>query len=392
MFLLVQAALCYKCDHVVTVKDNGPMEYSFNVEEGEYICVNSTQPYLAVVFQQRALLGIRYFKSENDQLQQLGKFEFPADATGVSFATEIGHVEAFAHISGHVSLSTFAFPSLCAGNRYITTMPEEQWILKDKFVTQDEDLCIWNPRPSCSMFDVPVSSEVKSSLKLCDIFMCKAAVDSEGQEPVAIKMMSRNYLRVDLRNPGFVEDFLVKIASYAQKTADWFKISAILDSEDSHVIQVYSPESHFIMSGKEAQRRMSKFGHGMKHDDAESGVHDVHRNVQHHHEHDDHHHVSHRELHRESNILNAMLFVEIISGMSLVVACIVLIVQCFTNKNRRADTAEDRLLPGYGDGSRYPIPGPAQFYPNGYPMSGFGAPNQQTTPQQLDPVNAESSI
>ena len=383
MFLLLQAALCYKCNHVVEVKANGPMEYNFDVEEGEYICVNSTLPYLAVVFQQRALLDVRYFKSENNELHQLGKFEFPADATGVSFAKEIGQVEAFAHISGRVGVSAFAFPSMCTGNRYITTMPEEQWILKDKFVTQDDDLCIWNPRPSCSMFDVPVSSEARSSLKICDSYMCKAAIDSDAQEPVAIKIMSRNYLRVDLRNPGFVEDFLVKIASYAQKTANWFKISAILDSEDAHVIEMYNPETEVVLSPNEKKRRLRKFGPGMNYDDEESGVRNVHRNVH-------HDHVSHRELQRESNMLNAMLIVEIVSGMSLVVACVVLIVQCYNNRNRRADTAEDRLLVGYGDGPRYPIPVPAHLHPNGCP--GVVFPNPTMAMQQPEPVNVENSI
>ena len=188
-FFLISRILSLSCAHIVTAV-NQPMSYTFDVDEGEYICINSTLPYVTVVFH-NSIIKARYFLHSNiDMNIESGDFLFPAEKGGISFGSKKGSMDIMALLPGNVSFSVFSFPPICIG-RYVSTKQSKNIILKDEFGEFRKGFyCIWYPQ---SKYDVTVSElpEDPDSISICE-------KDTDCREPFA-----NNRLEETVKTPSF---------------------------------------------------------------------------------------------------------------------------------------------------------------------------------------------
>ena len=351
LFALVSRSLCYFCRHSFQITTNTPQYFTVEAVEGDYLCVNSSLPHLAILFEQRALLNVRAFEQNDDNgLVQKGKFEFPGNTVGVVFGDDVGHVEAMAVIGGNVSFAVFAFPEECASNKYISTLSDDEFILKSVFKAQDERACFWVPHMSWSLYDIPATAESREAIKKCEP-TCSDAINEDGAD-VAVTVKSSQFVEIDLSNPGFVEDFNVKLA--VKKPRKWFKVA----------------QSFRTPSQPEGVKLLSVMGEAGEMDGADNSLNGNENGPR---ERFGRRHGEWRPGRRNGEpFVNTVVTLEIISVISVIVAGVLLIVQCFLcrmtqqKKSRaRDDDSEDRLLAEYQEG-RYPIPSPQQLHPGPY--------------------------
>lgn len=349
LFALLPAVSSYFCRHTLQITTHSPQYFTLDTTEGDYICLNSTLGHLAVLFSQRSLLSVRCFESGDSGLVPKGKFDFPGNTAGVVFGNGAGHVEAVSLIGGQVTIGAFAFPAECAANKYIATKPEQEFLLKSVFKAQDERACFWIPHKSYAIFDIPASAESREAIKICDP-VCSDAIEEDGRE-VSITVKSSQFLEIDLSNPGFVEDFLVKIA--VKKPRKWFELSQAFTSQTQpEPIKLLEDVDANPLDGQDDEMRPED----------RPGKHEPRRRR--------------RDLDWEprrrpnERYVNTLVTLEIVSVISVIVAAVILIVQCFlcnmahVKKSRARDDSEDRLLADYQEG-RYPIPGP-QVHPGAF--------------------------
>jgi hypothetical protein len=152
--LLVSRSLCYFCAHTIQVEDTQPRYFSHRAADGDIVCINSSTPYLAVVFEHTSLLSVRYFVARTStprKLVRAGRFVFPSESTGVSFETVYGHIEARVLLSSTVSGAAFAYPRDCGTNRYLTTGVDEQLVLGTAADAGFPRICLWSPHANYTL-------------------------------------------------------------------------------------------------------------------------------------------------------------------------------------------------------------------------------------------------
>ena len=133
------------CKYLINVDENNPMTYNFNLDENEFICINSTLPYLTVLFQPTQLLRINAYKKTNDGLEFLTTSYSPGIYGGFDFSNEIGSMDIESILPGFLSISLFAFPKECSKIRYVTNLDADYFTLDTKFENfkANSTICIW---------------------------------------------------------------------------------------------------------------------------------------------------------------------------------------------------------------------------------------------------------
>jgi hypothetical protein len=171
IFLFWAPSFSYFCRHTITISSSAPLDLSLPAGDGDFICVNSTIPYLSVIFQYTNLLAVRYFLEAEDstKLTEVGSFIFPSEATGVFFGNASGHVELQSFLPGLVSIAALAFPPDCANNRLISTIRADTFTIGARFPLKrsSDSACLWSPH-SRSSVSGEASSTARSLIKLCN--------------------------------------------------------------------------------------------------------------------------------------------------------------------------------------------------------------------------------
>ena len=81
------------CKYTINVNKNVPLNYKFDLEETEFICINSTLPYLTVLFEPSQLLRINIYKETRNGQQFLKTMYTPGAYGGFDFSKEVGSME-----------------------------------------------------------------------------------------------------------------------------------------------------------------------------------------------------------------------------------------------------------------------------------------------------------
>ena len=145
MFFIFLSSIRALCKYTVTVRDNIPLSYTYNLEETEFICINSTLPYLTVLYDPSSLIRINLYKYTNQGLQYLNTTFSPGVYGGVDFSKEVGALDIETVVSGPVSFTLFAFPRECSSLRYVTNLDSDFFTLDTKFedFQVNTTICIW---------------------------------------------------------------------------------------------------------------------------------------------------------------------------------------------------------------------------------------------------------
>lgn len=133
-----------KCKHYIDVNDNTPASYTFDLEETEIICVNSTVPYLTIVFDTESLIRTKIFENKKGILFYKETQYFPVVYSGIDFSKSICSFEIEPLITSVVSFTLFAYPTECL-YRYVTNLDNDFFSLGSKFgkVLPNSKICIW---------------------------------------------------------------------------------------------------------------------------------------------------------------------------------------------------------------------------------------------------------
>ena len=134
-----------KCKYSINVGDNNPMTYNFNLDENEFICINSTLPYLTILLEPTQVLRINAYKNTNSGLEYLKTTYSPVIYSGFDFSNEIGSMDIETILPGFISISLFAFPKECKNLRYVTNLDSDYFTLNTKFENfqPNTTICMW---------------------------------------------------------------------------------------------------------------------------------------------------------------------------------------------------------------------------------------------------------
>jgi hypothetical protein len=221
LFLLSRLSASYFCKQSILIVKNTPETFEGPLGDGDRLCINSTFPYLAVAFQQTTLLKVRYHSLDrNSQIRRTsGSFYVPSEIAAIGFGDSIGHVEVQALLPGIVSLSTFAFPSDCARNRYLTTAEDDSFKLATRLGlggfadTITAAACVWSPHPRTAFIGV-LDEESKNSVQVCGESGCRTAWlnSSDDTKRGTVEFSATEFLRIDANRPDFVGDYEAEIS------------------------------------------------------------------------------------------------------------------------------------------------------------------------------------
>ncbi|OHT15715.1 hypothetical protein TRFO_13879 [Tritrichomonas foetus] len=227
IFFLFSYALARSCKVVVNAIYDHPTKVSYRVDEGERICINTTNPYLTVVFH-NSVLSVRYFSKETTSplSHELGNFLFPAEKGIIALNKKIGSVEITALVPGEISFSYFNFPQYC-DKRYITTRAAEELDIKHSFGPYDSGyLCVWYPEKEYSLqTEVPATAPNKLEI-------CKSAANCEA--PIARNQQftvieSNQFIRINFQEEEFWDDLHLTFA--ASSPSNYFQMSGAVAEE-----------------------------------------------------------------------------------------------------------------------------------------------------------------
>lgn len=224
-FFLISHILSLSCAHSVTVF-NKPANYTFEVDEGEYICINSSLPYVTVVFH-NSIVRARYFLHTNiNTYVESGNFLFPAEKGGISFGSKKGSVDVMALLPGNLSFSVFAFPPICFG-RYVTTRQSTEIVLKEVFKTfQKGHYCVWYPQ---SYYNAEVSEtpEDPDSVSICeDSSDCRDPFVNNKLEQT---IKTPSFFKINSHTIDFFKHFTLNLESKSKRPSIPFDMEGTID-------------------------------------------------------------------------------------------------------------------------------------------------------------------
>jgi hypothetical protein len=354
--VLLGRSLCNFCAHTVQVTDTQPHYFSYRAFDGDIVCINSTAPYLAVVFEHTSLLSVRYFIAHTSAPRKLiraGRFVFPSESTGVTFEAVYGHIEARVLIPSTVSGAVFAYPRDCGTNRYLTTGVDDQLILGTARDANFPRVCLWSPHANYTLIQATDDSLTNPT------YICETGSDCV---PAPEARAVRGNRLIGVRRGAFV----------------------MMDSASKHgfVVGVHVKRGGRFMrtSGKLANGRDAALIEVAKRTEPEGERAPQNRPV-----------VGLREPahlipdvfpvrhgpHRQTNFLSAF---EVFSVLCVGIAVIMFILQCYVCPHNRRKTVRDdseQVLLGTRDSAGLSVQPQEYSYPQGYAS---GAPWQYQIP------------
>lgn len=150
MFLLVSLILSERyrsdfCTQSLTVNNNKPQLLRYNLDEGEFLCIETEVPYLTVIFEPDNLLSIKIFKRNENELEFYNETFVPGLEGGITFGKETGALFIEPLLSGEVQISVFAYPEECENYRFVTNLDSDIFSLHDKIpsLKLNTPVCVW---------------------------------------------------------------------------------------------------------------------------------------------------------------------------------------------------------------------------------------------------------
>jgi hypothetical protein len=214
---LIFSAAGVHCSKTLTVTKTTPIRVNSQLDEGALFCVESTVPYLTVVFSFTNMLSVRYSVKGNQHSH--GSFTIPGQIGGIDFADHLGTLEIESLLGGDLNFSLFAFPERCHRFRYVTTLDFDAFTLQGKFGDSVEPgalTCIWHSEKSFTF----EAASAASAVKLC----CDTCQNLE--ESKRRRFSSRDYFVVTPPSRGFAESFVLRLRSV--RSSHPLKVSEVL--------------------------------------------------------------------------------------------------------------------------------------------------------------------
>lgn len=215
LFLLIFHSLSNKCKYSITVEDTLPKTYTFEVDEGEHICVNSTAPFLTAAFH-NSLLKIRYFQvSSHGELLESNHFLYPAEKAGLGYGATKGSIDIMALIPDKISFSLFAYPPSCGPYRYITTRSDIDINIQQTFGTFTNNMrCIWYSHQN---FRAKISAipEFPSSISVCSNKTKCNEPFTQASKPVTFS--STSSILISAKSKSYYDELQLTLESIQKK-------------------------------------------------------------------------------------------------------------------------------------------------------------------------------
>lgn len=254
LFDLFFLSFSSKCTYQILPKLGQPYEETYDVDEGEHICINSTGNYFNVLFH-NSLLSVRYFTSQmsksqstsnnvetpiNKKLVEAGKFLFPAEKGGVSFSKNVfGSVDVTALIPGSVTISTFTFPDECTLGRYVSTETSLDLHIAETFgpysITEEnskeqQSLCIWYAQNEYTL-QASISPSQNDQILVCSSYInCEKPISRTQQYA---EISSNKFIKVIPKTKDFWTD--LNLIFSTEKPSNLFQISGSMKDDDDDV-------------------------------------------------------------------------------------------------------------------------------------------------------------
>jgi hypothetical protein len=352
------------------------------IEEGEVICARVVRPWTAVIFRPTELFQIKWMSEDHKK----GNFVTPSEVTGVSFGEVGGYLEIRAVMTGNLTFAAFSYPPACSSNRYLSTLPSDDFTLADIFREVDEGknakMCMWYP--SFPYFLTNVADGAEKGISVCKSATdCRPAkVDSDGHLAVdATEFLEFEY-GSDAEHFGLRAREVPEYLKVSQRFSSSGKPSLIRFHHDvrnkHHLVNAQDD-----LGADDVLQNDVRQDHGLSEDDirdirkADKQFLDPVQNR------------GQERRYREKRTSSRMtVWIEVISIVSVILASVVLIVQCYIcqrpHRNRRYDDSEDQLLgPHYENrvlratpfGWQAPYGVGFQGFPQGvYPQQGYQMP------------------
>ena len=357
------------CQFSILANSEKPERTSFVLDEGEKLCINTTNPYLSVIFHD-SILSVRYFSFESIGVlpHELGKFNHPAESGGVSFPGKIGSVEVTALIPGTVTFSYFNFPDSCSW-RYVTTYPYDYIEIPELFEPfKQGQLCLWYPE---DQFEVKVHAEPAEgdSFQLCSSYHeCKTV---QYRKMLHANAIDGGFLKIQIATEVFYENLRIELEADEEpvnhfQMKDSIGDAAVAFDVEIDKLKVYK-DNHQKNIDADDDDDDNNDAHNHDHNKDEEhhakGLKDNHR--------DDEHHKKRRRRSNGGSTFMAIVFLFLI--IYAIGGTIVYLYDKKKNSNHRNDHSEDRLLNTNNDypGNAYPRmafsaqqPGQPQYFSN----------------------------
>lgn len=259
LHFLVSLSFSYQCRHSIFAQKEIPIRETFQVDEGEHICINSSKQYLSVVFHD-SFASVRYFSSktpatlysadETRSLTEVGKFLFPAEKGGVSFPTNnYGSVDVLALMPGNITISYFNFPTECSAGRYVTTKASDDIDVDEVFGQYpgpaNPQVCVWYPNEDYTFQTATVPSDDDK------IMICKS--NSDCIEPITrtkqfVEVTSSPLIKVQLSKKEFWEGITFQITQ--PNPTNLFQISGAIDNENPSALSISVENIQKVIRGQ----------------------------------------------------------------------------------------------------------------------------------------------
>jgi hypothetical protein len=191
------------------------------LDEGQLFCVDSTVPYLTVIFSFTNLLSVRY--SVKDSSHTHGSFTVPGRIGGVDFSEALGTLEIESLLGGALNFTLFAFPPECRGLRYITNLDSDAFTLRQKFGDDIElraPICIWNSEMRFT-FELKAAPPAAEVLKVCRAGQCTGVEDIDRT-----RFSNRDYFVVVPPTDDFAATYQMRFRS--SRSAAPLKVAEVL--------------------------------------------------------------------------------------------------------------------------------------------------------------------
>lgn len=157
------------CTYTVNVDNNEPTQYTFALEETEHICINSSVPYLSIVFDSSSLVKMEIYEKRYGNISFRETQYFPTVHTGYDFSNSIVSFDIEPLLSCLVSFKLFSFPNDC-DYRYISNFNYDEFTIHSKFgkVLSHNKVCIWytNRRSQISI-DSTENLNLSEQIQVC---------------------------------------------------------------------------------------------------------------------------------------------------------------------------------------------------------------------------------